>query len=92
MNLHFNCLGCRCNNHTTSCHFDPAVYEQTGRVSGGVCDGCKHNTMGLNCEQCKPFYYRDPLRDIQDPEICRRTLIHLYFLICYKLFILSLRL
>ncbi|XP_025834691.1 laminin subunit beta-1-like, partial [Agrilus planipennis] len=63
--------GCNCNNHATSCHFDPAVYEQTGRISGGVCDGCRHNTMGPNCEQCKPFYYRDPLRDIQDPEVCR---------------------
>ncbi|KAF5272841.1 hypothetical protein FQR65_LT00437 [Abscondita terminalis] len=65
------CKKCNCNNHATSCHFDAAVYEQTGRVSGGVCDGCKHNTMGSNCEHCKPFYYKDPLRDIQDPEICR---------------------
>ncbi|KAF5294829.1 hypothetical protein FQA39_LY00313 [Lamprigera yunnana] len=65
------CKKCNCNNHTTSCHFDAAVYEQTGRVSGGVCDGCKHNTIGSNCEHCKPFYYKDPLRDIRDPEICR---------------------
>ncbi|XP_031335758.1 laminin subunit beta-1 isoform X2 [Photinus pyralis] len=65
------CRKCNCNNHATSCHFDAAVYEQTGRISGGVCDGCKHNTMGSNCEHCKPFYYKDPLRDIQDPEICR---------------------
>ncbi|GLV46313.1 LanB1 [Carabus blaptoides fortunei] len=65
------CKKCNCNNHATSCHFDAAVYELTGRVSGGVCDGCKHNTMGPNCEQCKPFYYRDPTRDLQDPEVCR---------------------
>lgn len=65
------CKKCNCNNHASSCHFDPAVYEASKHVSGGVCDGCKHNTMGTNCEQCKPFYYRDPDRDIQDPEVCR---------------------
>ncbi|XP_019880916.2 laminin subunit beta-1 isoform X2 [Aethina tumida] len=65
------CKRCNCNNHATSCHYDPALYEATGQVSGGVCDGCEHNTMGSNCEQCKPFYYRDPTKDIQDPEVCR---------------------
>nr|CAI5866249.1 unnamed protein product [Callosobruchus analis] len=68
------CKRCNCNNHATSCHFDPALYESTGRVSGGFCDGCQHNTMGANCEQCKPFYYKDPQRDIQDPEVCRHPL------------------
>ncbi|KAL1492725.1 hypothetical protein ABEB36_010939 [Hypothenemus hampei] len=65
------CKRCNCNNHATSCHFDAALYDTTGKVSGGVCDGCLHNTMGSNCEQCKPFYYKDPERDIQDPEVCR---------------------
>ncbi|CAH1103667.1 unnamed protein product [Psylliodes chrysocephalus] len=65
------CKRCNCNNHATSCHFDSALYESTGHVSGGVCDGCQHNTMGPNCELCKPFFYRDPQRDIQDPEVCR---------------------
>ncbi|KAK9751877.1 Laminin EGF domain [Popillia japonica] len=65
------CRQCNCNNHATSCHFDSAVYETSGRVSGGVCDGCRHNTTGIHCEQCKPFFYRDPLRDIQDPEVCQ---------------------
>ncbi|CAG9760320.1 unnamed protein product [Ceutorhynchus assimilis] len=65
------CKRCNCNNHATSCHFDAALFETKGRVSGGVCDGCQHNTMGSNCEQCKPFFYKDPERDIQDPEVCR---------------------
>lgn len=65
------CKQCNCNNHATFCHFDEAVYEQTGRISGGVCDGCEHNTMGRNCERCKPYYYLDPARVITDPDACQ---------------------
>ncbi|XP_014474368.1 PREDICTED: laminin subunit beta-1 [Dinoponera quadriceps] len=65
------CRRCNCNNHTTSCHFDEAVYDRSGRVSGGVCDDCQHNTRGQNCEQCKPFFYHVILKDISDPEACQ---------------------
>uniref|UniRef100_A0A348G671 Laminin subunit beta1 n=1 Tax=Odontomachus monticola TaxID=613454 RepID=A0A348G671_ODOMO len=65
------CRRCNCNNHTMSCHFDEAVYDRLGRVSGGVCDDCQHNTRGQNCEQCKPFFYHDVTKDISDPEACQ---------------------
>lgn len=40
-------------------------------MSGGVCDDCQHNTQGLHCEQCKPYFFRDPRRPIDDPHTCQ---------------------
>lgn len=64
------CKQCNCNNHSHRCHFDMAVYLATGRVSGGVCDNCHHNTMGRNCELCKPFYFLNPRADIRAENAC----------------------
>ncbi|XP_064417542.1 laminin subunit beta-4 [Latimeria chalumnae] len=64
------CRECNCNGHSTRCHFDMAVYQAGGSIRGGVCDDCQHNTMGINCDQCKPYFYQDPLRLITDPQAC----------------------
>ncbi|KAI5734580.1 hypothetical protein M8J77_008341 [Diaphorina citri] len=66
------CKQCNCNNHSTKCHFDEAVYNSTGRISGGVCDSCEHNTEGRNCERCKQYFYKDPNKEFSDPEVCLR--------------------
>jgi len=65
------CTKCNCNNHATECHFDAAKFQASGGLSGGVCDNCQHNTMGVNCQDCKKFYFQDPTRDIRDPGVCQ---------------------
>ncbi|PAV62519.1 hypothetical protein WR25_00149 [Diploscapter pachys] len=42
---------CKCNGHASRC-----TYDKMGKYT---CD-CKHNTMGSECEQCKPFHYDRP--------------------------------
>ena len=66
------CKPCNCNGHSASCHFDEAVYQKSGNISGGVCDDCQHNTRGQNCELCKPKFYRDPAKSMSDSNACQR--------------------
>lgn len=76
-------IGCNCNNHATSCHHDAAVFELTGRTSGGVCDGCTDNTMGRNCEQCKQYFYQDPTKPFTDRDVCLRKSILIIVLLWF---------
>lgn len=65
--------GCHCHGHAHSCHFDPARFQATGGVSGGVCDNCRHGRTGPQCEHCPAFFYQDPQRAREDPQACIRT-------------------
>ncbi|XP_041051659.1 laminin subunit beta-3-like isoform X2 [Carcharodon carcharias] len=64
------CKKCNCNNHSEKCHFDAEVYRASGGISGGVCEDCQHNTMGNNCEKCKPSFYRRPRQDVTAIDAC----------------------
>ncbi|KAM9026484.1 laminin subunit beta-4 [Ara ararauna] len=64
------CKRCNCNGHSGRCHFDLAMYQASGGVSGGVCEDCQDNTTGQHCDHCKPLFYQDPLKAISDPQAC----------------------
>nr|XP_024218763.1 laminin subunit beta-1 isoform X2 [Halyomorpha halys] len=64
------CKKCNCNNHAETCDFNRDVFIKSGHVSGSVCHNCLHNTMGNNCEKCKPFYFHDPTLPITHNDTC----------------------
>ncbi|CAJ1051838.1 LOW QUALITY PROTEIN: laminin subunit beta-3-like [Xyrichtys novacula] len=68
------CQRCECNNHAQRCHFDQAVYEASGRRSGGVCDACMHHTTGPKCDQCAPGYQPNPRSQMDRPDACIRCI------------------
>lgn len=69
-------LECNCNGHSERCHFDLNHYIATGQVSGGVCEDCRNNRIGAQCEQCQPGYYRDPQHSVEDPAACIRECVY----------------
>uniref|UniRef100_UPI0037E7B566 laminin subunit beta-3 n=1 Tax=Semicossyphus pulcher TaxID=241346 RepID=UPI0037E7B566 len=68
------CQRCECNNHAQRCRFDQALYEASGRRSGGVCEGCLHHTTGPNCDQCAEGYQPNPLSRMDRPDACIRCI------------------
>ncbi|GIY48490.1 laminin subunit alpha [Caerostris extrusa] len=38
---------------------------------GGVCKNCRHNTMGINCNQCKPTFYRPYGKLLNATDVCQ---------------------
>uniref|UniRef100_A0A8D0A0R4 Laminin, beta 4 n=1 Tax=Sander lucioperca TaxID=283035 RepID=A0A8D0A0R4_SANLU len=64
------CRRCNCHGHSDSCHFDSTRFKASGSVSGGICDDCRHDRTGPQCERCRPFLYQDPQRATDDPHAC----------------------
>ncbi|XP_034839290.1 laminin subunit alpha [Maniola hyperantus] len=74
----FACEPCNCHNHTTECEFDASIDEKrlsldiNGRYEGGgVCKNCQHNTQGINCNKCKPTYYRPFGKRWDELDVCQ---------------------
>ncbi|XP_034724260.1 netrin-4 [Etheostoma cragini] len=66
------CQKCQCHGHTDSCHFSQRAWLSSGGTSGGVCDDCRHNTVGRRCQRCRPGYHRHPSLPLNSPHTCTR--------------------
>lgn len=64
--------GCECNGHARQCRFNMELFKLSGRVSGGVCVGCRHATTGRHCHYCREGFYRDPTKPITHKKACKR--------------------
>ncbi|GJQ76983.1 hypothetical protein Trydic_g15178 [Trypoxylus dichotomus] len=52
------------------------LYKLSGRVSGGVCINCRHNTAGRHCHYCMEGFYRDENRHMSHKRACRPCNCH----------------
>ncbi|KAG5683533.1 hypothetical protein PVAND_012807 [Polypedilum vanderplanki] len=67
---------CNCNGHARRCRFNVELYKLSGRVSGGVCVDCRHDTTGRYCHYCKEGFYRDPSKAITHKKACKPCACH----------------
>lgn len=44
------CVPCKCNNRADSCN-----------STTGICNDCRNNTAGKECNECASFYYGDAM-------------------------------
>ncbi|XP_066271321.1 laminin subunit alpha-2-like [Branchiostoma lanceolatum] len=72
------CEACQCFGHADECVYDQGVADRRESVNilgiyegGGVCQNCRANTMGNNCEQCIDGFYRPAGIPRDDPNPCR---------------------
>lgn len=59
------------------------LFKLSGRISGGVCLKCRHNTAGRYCHYCKEGYYRDPAKPITHRKACKGTDIHFFLFLFF---------
>nr|AAA28662.1 laminin A chain [Drosophila melanogaster] len=73
----FNCEPCNCHGHSNECKYDEEVNRKGLSLDihghydgGGVCQNCQHNTVGINCNKCKPKYYRPKGKHWNETDVC----------------------
>ncbi|XP_048583639.1 laminin-like protein epi-1 [Nematostella vectensis] len=71
------CQPCNCHDHSFVCVYNETVARMNASLDmsrqysgGGVCQDCKHNTEGINCERCRPLYYRPENRSQNAVDAC----------------------
>jgi hypothetical protein len=76
---------CQCYGHTDECIYDEEVPANRSSIDihgvyegGGVCQYCRHNTMGINCEKCVPGYYHPYGVPLNATDSCQGEFSHLF--------------
>ncbi|CAL4059747.1 unnamed protein product, partial [Meganyctiphanes norvegica] len=74
----FECEPCNCHGHSEDCLFDDEVNKNRTSLDiygiyegGGVCQNCRHNTEGINCDRCKDKYFRPYGKELDDTYVCQ---------------------
>ncbi|XP_011495348.1 PREDICTED: laminin subunit alpha [Ceratosolen solmsi marchali] len=74
----FVCEECNCFDHSTECIYDTEIDEKHLSLDihgnyegGGVCQNCRHNTEGINCNRCKPKFYRPTNKPLNATDVCQ---------------------
>ncbi|XP_052872857.1 netrin-3-like [Anopheles cruzii] len=70
------CKVCSCNGHARRCRFNMELYKMSGRISGGVCLGCRHATSGRHCHNCREGFYRDAAKPVTHRKVCKACDCH----------------
>ena len=71
--------------HSSECIYDPQIDLQRLSLDihgnfdgGGVCQNCQHNTEGINCNRCKPKFYKPYSKYWNETDVCQRTYLNFY--------------
>ncbi|XP_048583966.1 laminin subunit alpha-1 isoform X2 [Nematostella vectensis] len=75
------CEPCNCHNHSEKCVYNQTVSDlglsmdiNGNRRGGGVCQDCKDNTRGVNCEMCDVLFYRPSNKSLTSKDACQACL------------------
>ncbi|XP_015602424.1 laminin subunit alpha [Cephus cinctus] len=73
----FTCEPCNCFGHSDECVYDPEIDEKhlsldihMNYEGGGICQNCRDNTEGINCDRCIPTFYRPRGKPLNATDVC----------------------
>ncbi|XP_074042767.1 laminin subunit alpha [Leptinotarsa decemlineata] len=85
-NAPFRCEPCNCFGHSNQCIYDEDIDKNHlsldihGKFEGGgVCQNCQHNTEGINCNKCKPNYFRPYEKHWNETDACQHCQCDVFY-------------
>ncbi|KAK4877517.1 hypothetical protein RN001_010023 [Aquatica leii] len=82
----FECEPCNCFGHSDDCIYSPEIDQQHLSLDvhgnyegGGVCQNCRDNTEGINCNKCKPTYYRPFNKFWNETDVCESCKCNFFY-------------